>query len=220
LDTSELSELQRKIVELKEEKNALLIVHNYQIPEIQEIGDFIGDSLQLSRRAQEAGDVDLIVFCGVDFMAETASILNQEKKVIIPSARARCPMAAMLPLNVLKAAKDSHPDAPVVLYVNTYAEVKAEADVMCTSSNAAEIIAKLDADTILFGPDKNLVWYAAQKNPGKTLIPVPADGFCSVHRFFGDGAAAMKLKERYPDCLLYTSPSPRDRTRSRMPSSA
>ncbi len=206
MGTSELSELQRKIVELKEEKNALLIVHNYQIPEIQEIGDFVGDSLQLSRRAQEAGDVDLIVFCGVDFMAETASILNQDKKIIIPSARARCPMAAMLPVSVLKAAKESHPDAPVVLYVNTYAEAKAEAYVTCTSSNAAEIIGKLDADTILFGPDRNLVWYAAQKNPGKTLISVPADGFCNVHRFFGNGAAAMKLKEEYPEAELLVHP--------------
>ena len=200
------SELQRKIVELKEEKNALLIVHNYQIPEIQEIGDFIGDSLQLSRRAQEAGDVDLIVFCGVDFMAETASILNQDKKIILPSARARCPMAAMLPVGVLRAAKEGYPGAPVVLYVNTYAEVKADADFMCTSSNAAEIISKIDAETILFGPDRNLVWYAAQRNPGKTLIPVPADGFCNVHRFFGDGAAAMKLKEKYPEAELLVHP--------------
>jgi quinolinate synthase len=200
------SELQRKIVELKEEKNALLIVHNYQIPEIQEIGDFIGDSLQLSRRAQEAGDVDLIVFCGVDFMAETASILNQDKKIILPSARARCPMAAMLPVGVLRAAKEGHPGAPVVLYVNTYAEVKAEADFMCTSSNAAEIISKIDAETILFGPDRNLVWYAAQRNPGKTLIPVPADGFCNVHRFFGEGAEAIKMKEKYPEAELLVHP--------------
>ena len=203
---TELSQLQRKIIELKEEKNALLIAHNYQVNEIQVIADFLGDSLELCRRAQGVEDRELIVFCGVDFMAETASVLNPDKKVVLPSASARCPMAAMLPVGVLREAKEAHPDAAVVLYVNTLAEAKAEADVVCTSANAAEIIAQLEEDTVLFGPDRNLAWYAAQRNPGKRVIPVPAHGHCNVHRLFGDGSEALKLKEKYPDAELLVHP--------------
>jgi len=201
-----VSELQRKIVELKEEKNALLLVHNYQVPEIQEIADYLGDSLGLCRTAQAVEDVDIIVFCGVDFMAETASVLNPEKKVLLPSITARCPMAAMLPLGVLKEAKEAHPEAAVVLYVNTLAEAKAECDVTCTSANAAKIIAQLEEETVLFGPDRNLAWYAAQRVPEKKIIPVPADGFCNVHRMFGDGSAARRLKEQHPDAEVLVHP--------------
>ena len=202
----ELTGIQRKIVELKEEKNALLLAHNYQIIEIQEIADFVGDSLELCRRAQGVEDRELIVFAGVDFMAETASILNPQKKVVIPSAEAICPMAAMLPLKVLKNMKEEYPGAPVVLYVNTLAEAKAEADVTCTSANAAEIVAQLDGDTFLFGPDVNLAWYVSQKVPEKTLVPVPDYGHCRVHRFLGDGSEAMKLKKKYPDAELLVHP--------------
>jgi len=202
----ELSGLQRKIVELKEEKNALLLAHNYQINEIQEIADFVGDSLELCRRAQGMEGRELIVFCGVDFMAETASILNPHKKVVIPSAEAICPMAAMLPLKALMDMKGEYPGAPVVLYVNTLAEAKAEADIICTSANAAEIVAQLDGDTILFGPDVNLAWYVSQRVPEKTLIPVPDNGHCLVHRFLGDGSEAMELKIKYPDAELLIHP--------------
>lgn len=204
--SSKEAELQRKITEVKEEKNAVLLVHNYQVPEIQVIADYLGDSLGLSRKAQEEGDADIIVFCGVDFMAETAYILNPDKKVILPSLSARCPMAAMLPVGVLQEAKAAHPEAAVVLYVNTLAEAKAEADVVCTSANAAEIIAKLDEETVLFGPDRNLAWYASQRVPDKEIIPVPADGFCNVHRLYGDGAEAMKLKEKYPEAEVLVHP--------------
>ena len=200
------SELQRKITELKEEKGALLLVHNYQIPEIQEIADFIGDSLELCRRAQRVADSELIVFCGVDFMAETASVLNPSKKVIIPNTGARCPMAAMLPMDVLKQYKEYNPGAPVVVYVNTLAEAKAEADVTCTSANAAEIIAQLEGETVLFGPDRNLAWYVSRRNPEKTVIPVPDDGHCYVHRFLGDGSEAMELKRKYPEAELLVHP--------------
>jgi len=202
----ELTGIQRKIVELKEEKNALLLAHNYQIIEIQEIADFVGDSLELCRRAQGVKDRELIVFCGVDFMAETASILNPQKKIVIPSAEAICPMAAMLPLKVLKNTMEEYPGAPVVLYVNTLAEAKAEADVTCTSANAAEIVAQLDGDTILFGPDVNLAWYVSQRVPEKTLVPVPDYGHCRVHRFLGDGSEAMELKKKYPDAELLVHP--------------
>ena len=122
-----LNSLQQRIVDMKKAKNALLLVHNYQVPEIQEIADFLGDSLELCRKAQEAKDVDMIVFCGVDFMAETAKVLNPSKKVVIPSGKAVCPMAGMLSMDVLREAKAKYPDAPVVLYVNTLAEAKAEA---------------------------------------------------------------------------------------------
>ena len=200
------SELQRKITELKEEKGALLLVHNYQIPEIQEIADFIGDSLELCRRAQSVADSELIVFCGVDFMAETASVLNPSKKVIIPNTGARCPMAAMLPMDVLKQYKEHNPGVPVVVYVNTLAEAKAEADVTCTSANAAEIIAQLEGETVLFGPDRNLAWYVSQRNPEKTVIPVPDDGHCYIHRFLGNGSEAMELKRKYPDAEILVHP--------------
>lgn len=193
-------------MELKEEKNALLLAHNYQTIEIQEIADFVGDSLELCRRAQGVKDKELIVFAGVDFMAETASILNPQKKVVIPSAKAICPMAAMLPLKVLKNTMKEYPGAPLVLYVNTLAEVKAEAYVTCTSANAAEIVAQLEGDTILFGPDVNLAWYVSQKVPEKTLVPVPDYGHCRVHRFLGDGSEAMELKKQYPDAELLVHP--------------
>jgi quinolinate synthase len=202
----EPSELQTKIIELKEEKDALLLAHNYQIDEIQVIADYIGDSLGLCRKAQGVEDKDMIVFCGVDFMAETASILNPQKKVVIPTTRARCPMAAMLPLKVLRAMKEAHPGAPVVLYVNTLADVKAEADVTCTSSNAAEIVAQMEGDTVLLGPDRNLAWYVSQRVPHKEVIPVPDYGHCNVHRFMGDGSEAMELKKRHPDAELLVHP--------------
>jgi len=193
-------------VALKEEKNALLLAHNYQTIKIQEIADFVGDSLELCRRAQGVKDRELIVFAGVDFMAETASLLNPQKKVVIPSAKAICPMAAMLPLKVLKNKMAEYPGAPVVLYVNTLAEAKAEAYVTCTSANAAEIVAQMEGDTILFGPDVNLAWYVSQKVPEKTLVPIPDYGHCRVHRFLGDGSEAMELKKQYPDAELLVHP--------------
>ena len=202
----EIEKLQGKILDLKEEKGALLLAHNYQVIEIQEVADFVGDSLELCRRAQGVEDAELIVFCGVDFMAETASILNPGKKVVIPTSTARCPMAAMLPVTVLMEAKEAHPGAPVVLYVNTLAEAKAEADVTCTSANAADIIAQLEEETVLFGPDRNLVWYASRQVPEKTLIPIPDFGHCYVHRFLGDGSEAMELKKKYPDAELLVHP--------------
>ena len=202
----ETEELQRRILELKEEKGALLLAHNYQVSEIQEVADFLGDSLELCRRAQEVEEADLIVFCGVDFMAETASILNPDKRIVIPSLEALCPLAAMLPVEVMREARRTHPDAAFVVYVNTSAEAKAEADVVCTSANAAEVISRLDEETVLFGPDKNLAWYASRRVPEKTIIPVPVDGHCYVHRLFGDGSEALELKRRHPGSELLVHP--------------
>ncbi len=201
-----LSDIQRSILDLKDERNAVLLVHNYQVPEIQEIADYLGDSLQLCRQAQRVEDAELIVFCGVDFMAETAAILNPDKKVIIPSQEACCPMAAMLPLSKLREAKERHPEAPVVLYVNTLAEAKAEATVVCTSSNADRIVARLGADEVIFGPDRNLAYYVERRVPDVDLVVVPDDGYCSVHRFLGNGDEAMELKRRHPGAEVWAHP--------------
>ena len=201
-----LNALQQRIVEMKKAKNALLLVHNYQVPAIQEIADFLGDSLELCRKAQSATDVDMIVFCGVDFMAETAKVLNPSKKVVIPSGKAVCPMAGMLSMDVLKEAKAKYPDAPVVLYVNTLAEAKAEATVTCTSANAADIVKKLNAKQVIFGPDKNLGYYVQKRVPDVELIYVPEDGHCRVHRFIGDGEEAMELKKQHPGSEVWAHP--------------
>jgi quinolinate synthase len=201
-----LNSLQQRIVDMKKAKNALLLVHNYQVPEIQEIADFLGDSLELCRKAQSATDVDMIVFCGVDFMAETAKVLNPSKKVVIPSGKAVCPMAGMLSMDVLKDAKAKYPDAPVVLYVNTLAEAKAEATVTCTSANAADIVRQLNAKQVIFGPDKNLGYYVQKRVPDVELIYVPEDGHCRVHRFIGDGKEAMELKKQHPGSEVWAHP--------------
>ncbi|MFQ6065411.1 MAG: quinolinate synthase NadA [Candidatus Bathyarchaeia archaeon] len=202
-----MERLQKKIIQLKGEERTLILAHNYQRPEIQEIADYVGSSLQLCWKAAEAEDIKNIVFCGVDFMAESAAILNPDKTVLIPDANARCPMAAMLPAKRVVEANRRHLDAKVVLYVNTLAEAKAEADIMCTSTNAAQIIAKLDAEKILFGPDWNLAWHARRHNPDKEIIPIPEQGYCYVHKlFFGNGEEVLLLKEEHPDAELLVHP--------------
>ncbi len=205
MNQTEIKELQNKVKRLSEEKNAVLLVHNYQVPEIQEIADFIGDSLELCRKAQGV-EADIIVFCGVDFMAETASILNPDRKVILPNLRARCPMAAQLPVKTLLGVKAEHPGVPVVLYVNTLAEAKAECDVICTSANAAQIVEKLGAEEVIFGPDWNLGYYVSKRVHGVRLIPAPAHGFCNTHRLFGKGEKALELKRSHPDAELLVHP--------------
>lgn len=200
-----VAELQSMIKKMKEEKGAVVLVHNYQVPEVQEIADFIGDSLELCRKAQgvEAG---IIVFCGVDFMAETASILNPDKKVLLPNLRARCPMAAQLPVKTLLAIKNDHPGVPVVLYVNTLAEAKAECDVVCTSANAAEVVGRLGVGEVIFGPDFNLGYHVSKKVPDVKLIPAPAHGFCNTHRLFGEGEEVPELRRLYPRAELLVHP--------------
>jgi quinolinate synthase len=205
LNPEDTNELQSKIKELKAEKNAVLLVHNYQVPEIQEIADFLGDSLELCRKAQGV-EADIIVFCGVDFMAETASILNPEKRVLLPNLNARCPMSAQLPVKTLLEVKRAHPGVPVVLYVNTLAEAKAECDVVCTSANASQIVEKLGAKEVIFGPDWNLGYYVSKRTPGIKLISAPAHGFCNTHRLLGNGDKAMELKRQHPDAELLVHP--------------
>ncbi len=199
-----LNELQKKIINLKKEKNAIILAHNYQKGEIQEIADFIGDSLELCIKASKIEKSDLVIFCGVDFMAETAAILNPEKKIIIPDLEAECPMAHMLPASEVIKAKKQHPDAAVVLYVNTLAEAKAEADIICTSSNALKVVESLPQEKILFGPDNNLACYVAN-NTDKKIIPIPDNGYCYVHKMF-NVADLMFLKEKYPDADILAHP--------------
>ncbi len=169
---------QEEILKLKKEKNAIILAHNYQPAEIQEIADFMGDSLELCIKVSEIEDADLVVFCGVDFMAETAAILNPSKKILIPDPKAECPMAHMLPAEELRKYKKKYPDAAVVLYVNTMAEAKAEADILCTSANAVQVVKSLDEDQILFGPDMNLAWHVQQQTD-KEIIPIPEEGHCT-----------------------------------------
>jgi quinolinate synthase len=192
------------ILKLKKQKKALLLAHNYQRSEIQDIADYIGDSIELCRRAMEEKEARIIVFSAVDFMAESAAILNPDKKVFIPSPGARCPMARMLPAEEVRLWKKEYPKAPVVLYVNTLAEAKAECDVCCTSANAVKVVDSLDADTVLFGPDENLAWNVQQKT-GKKVIPIPEGGFCPTHVLFLKEDILL-LKEKHPDATVAVHP--------------
>lgn len=174
----EIRDYQQRIQELKREQNAVILAHNYQLPEIQDIADLIGDSLGLSREAAEI-DTDVIVFCGVRFMAESAKILSPGKTVIHPDIESTCPMAAMIDAETVRIMKQEHPAAMVVAYVNTTADVKAEVDVCCTSANAVKTIKALDAHDIIFIPDVNLGMYVQRFVPHKNIILHP--GYCPTH---------------------------------------
>ena len=192
------------ILKLKKEKRALIMAHNYQRAEIQDIADYVGDSIELCRKAMEEKDARMIVFSAVDFMAESAAILNPDKKVVIPSLGARCPMASMLPTEEVKLWKKRYPKVPVVLYVNTLAEAKAECDICCTSANAVNVVNSLNADTVLFGPDHNLAWNVQQKT-GKKVISIPRKGFCPTHVLFLK-EDILFLKEKHPDAVVAVHP--------------
>jgi quinolinate synthase len=173
-----LNDLEKKIKDLKKKREAIILAHNYQLPEVQDIADFLGDSLELSRIASET-KAKVIVFCGVHFMAETASILCPDKMVIMPDITAGCPMADMINAEQLRKLKEKHPKATVVGYVNTSAEVKAELDYCCTSTNAVKVIEALkDKEEIIFVPDKYLTDYVSKKT-NKRLISW--QGFCPTH---------------------------------------
>lgn len=197
-------DLADKITKLKKAKKAVILAHNYQRPEIQDIADYVGDSIELSRKAMLEKEADIIVFSAVDFMAESAAILNPGKKVLLPSLGARCPMAQMLTVDEIKRWKVAYPLLPVVLYVNTLASAKAYCDVCCTSANAAEVIESLDAETVLFGPDRNLAEYVEKKS-GKKVIPIPEWGFCPTHLLFQQ-EDVQALKAQYPDAVALIHP--------------
>lgn len=168
----------QEIKRLKVEKNAVILAHNYQIPEIQDVADIVGDSLKLSQEAANT-EADMIIFCGVHFMAESAKILSPDKKVILPARDAGCPMADMITPEKIRNFRSEHPGVPVVCYVNTSAEVKAECDIAVTSSNALKIVKGLNVDKILFVPDKNLGDYI--NNQLDDVEVISWQGFCITH---------------------------------------
>jgi len=192
------------ILRLKKEKKAVILAHNYQRPEIQDLADYVGDSIELARRAIEEKDAKIILSSTVDFMAENAVLLNPEKKVLLPCQGARCPMAQMLTVDEIRRWKRKYPKLPVVLYVNTLAEVKAECDVCCTSANAVEVINAVDSDTLLFGPDKNLALYV-EKQTSKRIIPIPERGFCPTHVLF-QKQDFQALRKEHPDAIVIVHP--------------
>lgn len=195
--------IEEKIIKLKNEKNAIILAHNYQIVPIQDLADFRGDSLQLSIQAKKS-QAPLIVFCGVRFMAETAAILNPEAKVILPVEDAGCPLADMINVEQLREFKALHPEAKVVCYINSSAAVKAESDVCCTSANAVQIINSFPEDeTILFVPDKNLGSWVAKKSGRKVIV---WDGYCPVHQWGFTRRAYEHLKNLYPDYKMIAHP--------------
>lgn len=200
---AEQKEIQIKIRELLKKRNAILLAHNYQRPEVQDVADLCGDSLELSIKASKT-DADIIIFCGVHFMAETASILCPDKRVILPVKDAGCPMADMISAEQLKKKKQEMPGAVVVSYVNTTAEVKAETDICCTSANVLNVVNTIDPATpIYMTPDRNLARYTKEHTERENLYWW--DGYCPVH----DGLTAeqvKKVKEEHPDALLIAHP--------------
>jgi len=193
-----------EINRLKKEKNAIILAHNYQRSEIQDIADYVGDSIELSRKAMDEKEAEVIIFSAVDFMAESAAILNPSKKVLLPTLGARCPMAQMLTVDEIRRARTLYPGVPLVLYVNTLASAKACCDICCTSANAVEVIQSLNAETVLFGPDRNLAEYVERKT-GKTIIPVPEWGFCPTHLLFQPEDVQI-LKMQYPHAVVMAHP--------------
>jgi len=173
--------LKEEIRGLCEKRRAIILAHNYQSPEVQDVADYVGDSLELARKAVNT-DAGVIVFAGVSFMAETAAVLNEDKIILHPVREAGCPLASFLDTETIRKFKEKYPGAPLVLYVNSYAEAKIYADYIVTSASALKLISKLDAETVLFGPDKNLAAYVA-KRTGKKIIPVPPNGYCYVHEY-------------------------------------
>ena len=198
--------LLEKIDKLKHRRNAVLLAHNYQPGHIQDIADFCGDSLGLSIKAAQT-DAEVIVFCGVQFMAETAAILSPEKTVLLPDKFAGCPMADMITAEQLRQLKAQHPNAPVVCYVNSSADVKAESDYCCTSSNAVEVVSSLPQDSpVIFVPDQHLGQFVIEKT-GCKLILWP--GYCTTHVLITEDDI-KNAKQKYPDAVVMAHPECRE----------
>ena len=195
-------ELIDQINRLRQEKNAVILVHNYQIPEIQDIGDFTGDSLGLSVEATKT-DADLIVFCGVHFMAESAKILNPDKTVFLPHLGAGCSLADSITPESLDDWKAQYPDHTVVTYINSTAEVKAESDICCTSANAVSVVRSLDNDKILFTPDRNLGRWVAEQVPEKQVAIY--DGVCPTHDVLRH-ASVDRTHREFPEAVIIAHP--------------
>ena len=196
--TEKLIEL---VLELKKQRNAVILVHNYQRPEMYRIADYIGDSLGLSIKAAET-KADVILFCGVKFMAETAKVLSPDKTVLLPTLDAGCSLADMATVEKLEEVKKMHPDAAVVSYVNTSADIKAMSDICCTSANAVEIVNSLPNKKVIFLPDKNLGGYVQQHTCKEVIL---WDGYCFVHDKL-NADTLMEFKHRYPDAKVIAHP--------------
>src|SRR3989338_1411411 len=201
-DTERLIEL---VLELKKHRNAIILVHNYQRPEMFRIADHIGDSLGLSVAAAKT-DADVIYFCGVKFMAETAKVLSPHKTVLLPTLDAGCSLADMATAEKLKETKKQYPDAAVVSYVNTTADVKAISDICCTSANAVEVVNSLPHKKVIFLPDRNLGRYVQQHTDKEIIL---WDGYCFVHDKL-DANILAEFKQRYPDAKVIAHPECKD----------
>jgi len=196
------NELIKNILELKKKRNAVIVAHNYQMDDVQEIADVVGDSFALSKFCA-SNNYDVVVFCGVHFMAESAKILSPEKTVLLPERDAGCPMADMITAKDLREKKAQHPGAAVVCYINSSAEVKAESDVCCTSSNAINVVRALKEKDIIFVPDQNLGSYVAKMVPEKNIILW--NGFCITHHRIKIDEV-KEIKKHYPDAEILIHP--------------
>ena len=195
-------DLRAEIERLRKERNAVILAHYYQKPELQDLADFVGDSLDLSRKAAET-DADVIAFCGVRFMAETAKILSPQKTVVLPDMDAGCSLEDSCPPEQFKAFREAHPDHIALTYINCSAEVKGLSDIIVTSSSAEKILSQLPADQkIIFGPDRNLGGYLARKT-GRDMLLWP--GVCIVHEAFSE-TELLKLKAQHPDAPIAAHP--------------
>ena len=202
MDTKEeRAQLRERILDLKKKLGVLIVAHNYQRPEVQDVADFVGDSLELARKAKES-DSQAIVFCGVHFMAENASLVNPSRPVYLAESTAGCPMADMIDVFDLREWKEKHPRAAVVCYVNSAAAVKAESDICCTSANALQVVESLPQDEVLFIPDKNLGHYVS-KMTSKRMILYP--GFCITHQRL-QPEQVRRAREMYPEVPVVVHP--------------
>lgn len=195
--------MMKKVEKLKNQMNAIILAHNYQLPEIQDIADFVGDSLDLAQKATKVSS-KYIVFCGVNFMAESAKILNPDKIVVHPDLNSRCPMADMVDVESLSWLQNDYPDAITVAYVNTTADVKAVSDVCCTSSNAVKVIKSVSAKKVIFIPDRNLGLYAKRFIKDKEIILWP--GICPTHHSRIKKEDILSLKKMHPKAEIMVHP--------------
>lgn len=194
-------ELRERLMQLKKERNAIILAHYYQRDEIQEVADFRGDSFLLAQKAAQT-DADVIVFCGVHFMGESAKILAPNKTVIIPDERAGCPMADMVNVDGLRKLKAQHPGATVVTYINSSAEIKAETDICCTSANALNVVNSVEGDEVIWVPDKNLGHYVQQNTDKKMII---WEGYCNTHDML-TVKDVEEMKAKYPNAQFVVHP--------------
>jgi quinolinate synthase len=197
-----MADIAAEISRLKAERKAVILAHNYQLAQVQDLADFLGDSLGLSQQATRT-DAKVIIFCGVDFMAETAAVLNPGKIVIHPAPEAMCPMSMMIDADNVRELKRQHPGAPVVAYVNTSAEVKAESDICCTSSNAVKVVQSLPDREVIFIPDQNLGLYVRRFVRDKTIHLWP--GYCPTHQQIKK-EDILRLKREHPRAIAIVHP--------------